>query len=99
MLLVALAIAPGLAISVYILYRDVYNREPPLTLVFSFVLGALGIAPALAIENFLGPYLDHSIFSIVSGAFAAVALVEELCKFFVLRYFFFTRQSFDEPLD
>jgi RsiW-degrading membrane proteinase PrsW (M82 family)/ribosomal protein S18 acetylase RimI-like enzyme len=99
MFLVALAIAPGLAICVYILYRDVYNREPALNMILSFVWGALSIAPALGIETLLSPYLDHSIFSIVAGAFFAVALVEELCKFVVLRYYCFMRPSFDEPLD
>jgi RsiW-degrading membrane proteinase PrsW (M82 family) len=39
MLLLALAIAPGLAICVYILYRDVYNREPALNMILSFVFG------------------------------------------------------------
>jgi len=99
MLLLALAIAPGLAICVYILYRDVYNREPALNMILSFAFGILSIVPALSIETVLSPYLDRSIFSIVAGAFFGVALVEELCKFLVLRYYCFTRPSFDEPLD
>src|SRR5215217_1678980 len=94
MLLLALAIAPGLAICIYILYRDVYNREPALNMILSFVLGIVSIVPALAIETALGRFLSHSLFSIVAGAFVAVALVEELCKFAVLRYYSFTRQSF-----
>src|SRR6476620_11671659 len=99
MLLLALAIAPGLAICVYILYRDVYNREPAVNMLLSFVFGIISILPALYVETLLSPYLDHSIFSIVAGAFFGVALVEEACKFAVLRYYSFTRKSFDEPLD
>lgn len=99
MLLLALAIAPGLAICVYILYRDVYNREPAGNMLLSFFLGIISILPALGIETLLSPYLSHSIFSIVAGAFFAVGLVEEGCKFLVLRYYSFTRPSFDEPLD
>jgi RsiW-degrading membrane proteinase PrsW (M82 family)/ribosomal protein S18 acetylase RimI-like enzyme len=99
MLLLALAIAPGLAICVYILYRDVYNREPALNMILSFVLGIVSILPALLIENGISSMLNHSIFSIIAGAFLGVALVEECCKFLVLRYYSFTRNSFDEPLD
>src|SRR3712207_1335563 len=89
MLLLALAIAPGLAICVYILYRDVYNREPALNMILSFVLGIVSIVPALAIESAISRFLDHSLFSIIAGAFLGVALVEELCKFAVLRWYSF----------
>jgi RsiW-degrading membrane proteinase PrsW (M82 family)/ribosomal protein S18 acetylase RimI-like enzyme len=99
MLLLALAIAPGLAICVYILYRDVYNREPALNMILSFIFGVLSIVPALGIETAISHYLNGSVFSIIAGAFFGVALVEELCKFLVLRYYSFTRRSFDEPLD
>lgn len=99
MLLLALAIAPGLAICIYILYRDVYNREPAINMIMCFVWGILSIVPALAIETFISRYFNHSVFSIITSAFLGVALVEELCKFLVLRYYCFTRKSFDEPLD
>jgi RsiW-degrading membrane proteinase PrsW (M82 family)/ribosomal protein S18 acetylase RimI-like enzyme len=99
MLLLALAIAPGLAICVYILYRDVYNREPARNMILSFAFGVLSIAPALGIETVISHYLNRSVFSIIAGAFLGVALVEELSKFLVLRYYSFTRRSFDEPLD
>lgn len=93
MLLLALAIAPGLAICIYILYHDVYNREPAVNMILSFILGILSIVPALAIETAVSRYLDRSIFSIIVSAFIAVALVEEMSKFLVLRYYSFTRQS------
>lgn len=99
MLLIALAIAPGLAICVYILYRDVYNREPAINMILSFVLGIIVIVPAITIETFVGRYLTNSIVSIILGAFLGVALVEESSKFLILRYYSFTRRSFDEPLD
>lgn len=99
MLLLALAIAPGLAICLYILYRDAHNREPAINMIMSFVWGVLSIVPVLAIETFTSRYFDNSVFSIIAGAFIAVALVEEGSKFMVLRYYSFTRRSFDEPLD
>lgn len=99
MLLLALAIAPGLAICVYILYRDVYNREPAINMIMSFVWGMAVIVPAITIENLFGRRLDNSVFSIVGSAFLGVALIEELSKFAILRLYCFTRRSFDEPLD
>lgn len=99
MLLIALAIAPGLAICVYILYRDVYNREPAINMIMSFVLGIVVIVPAITVETFVGRYLTNSVVSIILGAFLGVALVEETSKFLILRYYSFTRRSFDEPLD
>lgn len=99
MLLLALAIAPGLAICIYILYGDVYNREPALNMIMSFIWGGFCIVPAIAIETVLGQYVNSSLLSIVIGAFFSVALVEELCKFGVLRLYSFNLRSFDEPLD
>lgn len=99
MLLLALAIAPGLAICVYVLYHDVYNREPAINMIMSFFWGMLSILPAVYIEGLIYPHFGKSIVSILAGAFLCVALVEEGCKFAVLRTYSYTRRSFDEPLD
>lgn len=99
MLLLALAIAPGLAICVYVLYHDVYNREPAVNMIMSFFWGMIAIVPAVMIERVLYPLFDKTIFSIIAGAFLSVALVEESFKFLVLRTYSFSRRSFDEPLD
>jgi RsiW-degrading membrane proteinase PrsW (M82 family)/ribosomal protein S18 acetylase RimI-like enzyme len=99
MFLLALAIAPALAIIIYILYRDVYNREPAINMVLSFLLGAFIIIPVVFIETLTAKRTDSSAISILLNAYLGVALVEELCKFLVLRYYSFTRRSFDEPLD
>lgn len=96
---IALAIAPGLAISLFIFHRDAYNREPKLNLIISFILGGLSIIPAFFIENaFTGKFgntpTDQAIM-----AFAVVAITEELCKFSVVRLYAYPRRSFDEPFD
>ena len=36
---IAIALAPGIAICLFIFYKDVYNREPRLNLFVSFFLG------------------------------------------------------------
>ena len=99
MLLLALTIAPGLAICLFIFYHDVYNREPALTLIMSFVWGMIAIIPAAFVEfNTVRGY-GRNITEIVSSTYLLIALVEEFSKFLVLRYYAFTRKSFDEPLD
>jgi RsiW-degrading membrane proteinase PrsW (M82 family)/ribosomal protein S18 acetylase RimI-like enzyme len=97
--LIALAIAPGLAICLFIFHRDAYNREPKLNLITSFVLGALTVATAFVIEQSLNGLADNSIAGIAIKAFFFVALTEEAGKFAVLRLYAYPRKSFDEPLD
>jgi len=99
MLLIALAIAPGLAISIFIFYHDVYNREPAVNLIMSFVWGMLAILPAAFIEFNTIDDNNTSIPQIIFSTYLLIALAEELSKFLVLRYYAFTRSSFDEPLD
>jgi len=99
MLLLALAIAPGLAICIYVLYHDVYNREPAVNMIMSFFWGILCIVPAMLLERMVYPLFGKSVLEIIASAFLAVALIEESAKFLVLRTYSFTRRSFDEPLD
>ncbi len=99
MQLIALAIAPGLAICLYIFHRDAYNREPKRNLLLCFVLGALTVYPAAYIESALMPLTGTSVAGIAVRAFLVVALTEELCKYAVVRGYAFNRKSFDEPLD
>lgn len=99
MLLLSLAIAPGLAIALFFIYRDLHNREPARDLFFTFVLGMLSIIPALFIELALDLLKQPSVVGTLVSAYLFVALVEEGCKFAVLRGYSFPRRSFDEPLD
>jgi RsiW-degrading membrane proteinase PrsW (M82 family)/ribosomal protein S18 acetylase RimI-like enzyme len=99
MQLLALAIAPGLAICLFIFHRDAYNREPKRNLLFSFFLGACSIITAIIIEGLFKDIPSKTISGTAVSAFLVVALTEELGKFIVLRYYAYTRKSFDEPLD
>jgi RsiW-degrading membrane proteinase PrsW (M82 family)/ribosomal protein S18 acetylase RimI-like enzyme len=99
MQLLALAIAPGLAICLFIFHRDAYNREPKRNLLFSFFLGACSIITAIIIEGLFKNIPSKTISGTAVSAFLVVALTEELGKFIVLRYYAYTRKSFDEPLD
>ena len=48
--LLALALAPGIAICIFIYIKDKYNREPLGLLILSFVMGMLAIIPAIIIQ-------------------------------------------------
>ena len=99
MLLLALSIAPGLAICIYIFHKDIYNREPKITLLISFILGMLAIIPAFILESILIPLFGNSVLATAVVAYGVVGLIEEFIKFLVVRYYCFSRKSFDEPLD
>jgi RsiW-degrading membrane proteinase PrsW (M82 family) len=99
MTLLALAIAPGLAICIYIFLKDIYNKEPKRLLIASFLLGILSIIPPYFIETNLQPFFNNSLLSTGIFAYVVVAFSEEFSKFIVLRYYCYTRRSFDEPLD
>jgi RsiW-degrading membrane proteinase PrsW (M82 family) len=103
MLLLALAIAPGLAISLYIFFKDQYNREPRRHLVISFFLGILSAGIALLMETFLiglsSAYLPESIGRTAVYAFLFVAFSEEWCKYIMVRGYAFPKPEFDEPFD
>ena len=97
--LITLAIAPGIAICLFIFHRDAYNKEPKRNLVTSFMLGVAIVLPVASIEIFLDRFAGNTIGEVALSAFIGVALVEELGKFLVLRFYAYTRKSFDEPLD
>ncbi|MEI9808162.1 MAG: GNAT family N-acetyltransferase [Bacteroidota bacterium] len=97
--LIALAIAPGIAICLFIFYRDAYNREPKLNLLLTFIFGALTVIPAAFIELAIINKQANSIVQMVVRAFLLVALVEEAGKFAVVRLYAYRKKSFDEPLD
>lgn len=97
--LISLAIAPGLAICLFIFHRDAYNREPKLNLIAAFLLGVAVTVPVYFAERYFGAFTDHSISGTATLAFLVVAFTEELAKFAVLRLYAYPRKSFDEPLD
>jgi RsiW-degrading membrane proteinase PrsW (M82 family) len=100
--LLALAIAPGLAIVMFIYERDKLDREPFHLLIKTFFLGILSIFPAILIEfgvQQLGfvPAKDEVA---MTGVYAImVGFIEEICKYSVLVWFAYPRKEFDEPFD
>ena len=92
--LLALAVAPGMAICIYIYIKDKYKREPPGLLLLSFILGMLSIIPAILLEMPFGTSMNamagKSIQQVAFYAFIVVGLSEELSKYLMVRYFAFS---------
>lgn len=101
--LLALAIAPGIAICIFIYLKDKYNREPLGLLVMSFILGMLTIIPAIILEKTFGLSMESlgsaSLIAVAMFAYGVVALSEEGCKFLVLRFYCYPKKAFDDPFD
>lgn len=101
--LLALAVAPGLAICLFIYYKDRYNREPIWMLLMAFLLGVLSIFPAIVVQLSYGADLGRiqgqGTLSVAFFSYCIVAASEEGSKFLMLRLFIFPRKHFDDPFD
>ncbi|MCX7650654.1 MAG: PrsW family glutamic-type intramembrane protease [Flavobacteriales bacterium] len=102
--LLALAVAPGLALAVFIYWKDKFEREPLRWVGLAFFLGlpaaVLAALGSLGLTYILNSILHEDFWLYhVLDAFVAVALVEEFFKWLVLRLFIFRRSFFDEPFD
>ena len=102
--LLALAIAPGIAICFYIYFKDKYEKEPIRLLVISFILGVLSVLPTLLLSSlgtyFFGfePTISNLVFSLISCVIG-IGLVEEFSKFIFVRYYAYKKDDFNEPFD
>lgn len=101
--LLALAIAPGFAICLFIYFKDKYNREPLAMLILSFFLGILSILPAIVIQLALTKPVERimgqGILYTAVFSYLIVALSEEGSKYLALRYGPYRRRAFDDPFD
>ena len=84
------------------IYKKDKNREPKKLLFKLFFLGMLSCIPACFLEILcFGNYnpTDMSIGSVFIYSFFGVALIEELCKFFVTYRVSYNNYEFDEVYD
>lgn len=101
MVLLALAVAPSLAIAGFVYHKDTFQKEPWIALVISFLLGIVSVVPAIALEigwtqlGFGVGTLPQTFFY----AFVVVGLSEELAKYMMLRLYVYKKSFFDEPFD
>ncbi|MBC6493162.1 PrsW family intramembrane metalloprotease [Flavihumibacter stibioxidans] len=102
--LLALALAPGIAIMWFIYSKDRYDKEPLRALIKSFFLGMLGIVPAVIMQLAAIGLLDwlmpaNGWIYFILKAFIVVALTEEACKFMMVKWYAWPRPFFNEPFD
>src|ERR1700733_3086954 len=103
MFLLALAVAPGIAVCLFIYSLNKYGRGSMRYLVISFVLGMLATLPALLLQTLAEDVRNepwrHSILSYAWYADIVVALSEEGSKFLVLRLYAYPKAAFAGPFD
>lgn len=100
--LLLVALAPVLAVALFAYEKD-HEKEPPKLLIGAFLLGMVGVVPAVIVGLLLelqgldvqSDSLGWSLVSIAVG----VALVEELSKFFGVRIWIYHKADFNEPYD
>lgn len=103
-ILSALAAAPGLAICVYIYWKDKYDPEPRGLLIKSFFFGVGSVIMTILVSYLVLPWFgfDESspniVWSFIS-CFLGIGLVEEYSKYFFVRYFAYKNRAFNEPFD
>jgi RsiW-degrading membrane proteinase PrsW (M82 family) len=98
-----LALAPCLAIMIFIYWKDKFDKEPLKVLSITFFLGMLSALPVMVIGSALEsigfvPTSNSLLWSFVS-MFIAVALVEETCKFLAVILYARRQKAFNEPFD
>lgn len=102
LILLAIALAPGVAIGVYIYLKDHHEREPLGLLLRSFLFGVLSIFVTLIISLVIEQFItidEASLSEQAVHAFLIVALVEEFSKFIFVRGILYNNKHFNEPFD
>ncbi|MCB1319323.1 MAG: PrsW family intramembrane metalloprotease [Leptospiraceae bacterium] len=99
--LTLLALAPGIFLVIYFQRRDRVQREPWKVIIISFLLGALTVILAAALEIALlgDDDFGSTIPELAFSMFLIVALVEEMCKLLVIQFYSARRPEFDELMD
>ena len=100
--LLALALAPGVAISLYIYLKDKHEREPLWLLLVSFFYGGVSTIVTEIIRfpvNALMSAKDDGIMYHFIDTFFKVAFLEECSKFLFVRFILFYNKNFNEPFD
>jgi len=102
LVLLVLALAPGVAIMLFIYLKDKHEREPVGLLLISFLYGALATLLTMFISvpvNLLILTKDDDVVQQFFNAFFKVALIEEFSKFLFVRFILFNNKNFNEPFD
>ena len=101
-LIILVAILPGLLISYFIYRIDQYDKEPKFVLAICFLLGMLSTFPLLKFESWadeLNIIPSEGFIALMILSFVVVGFGEELIKFLCFILYPFQEKVFNEPLD
>lgn len=90
------AVSPGICLLTYFYLKDRYDAEPIRNVLRIFVIGLLLVFPTMFIQRGAVLWLGESpfVFSyLISGG------IEEFLKWFIIFYFVFNHELFNEPYD
>lgn len=101
LVLLALAVAPGLTIMIFVYWQDKFERESIKLMFISFLLGMVAIVPAIFLEEAGMSWIPpvNETFRIFIVAFVVVGCSEEICKYMMLRLHAYRKSEFNEPFD
>lgn len=97
-----IALAPGVAIMLYIYLKDKHEREPISLLIVSFIYGMFSTVITLSISfpiDLMIALRKDDLVDQLYDAFLKVALVEEFSKFIFVRFVLYPNKNFNEPFD
>lgn len=100
--LLGIALAPGVAIMLYIYLKDKHEREPLSLLLASFLYGVFSTLITVFISwslTLLVTLREGDLVHEFYDAFFKVALVEEFSKFLFVRFILYPNKNFNEPFD
>jgi len=102
--LLALAVLPAAALLYYVWKKDPVEKEPTRLLVVLLLCGVASTIPAIVLEHagtylFLDGWQGTTTGFLLTENFLVVALVEELCKYFFLRWKTWNDPAFDYVFD
>ncbi|MBT8253774.1 MAG: PrsW family intramembrane metalloprotease [Flavobacteriaceae bacterium] len=102
LILIILALSPGVMIMIYMYLQDKHEPEPMSQLLRAFGLGVLSMLLASGVTYLIYKNLHlekGSMADMAVKAFLVVALVEEGSKFLFIRGFLYPNKNFNEPFD
>lgn len=101
LVLLTLAVAPGLTIMIFVYWQDKFERESIKLMFTSFLLGMVAIVPAIFLEEAGMSWIPpvNETFRIFIMAFVVVGCSEEICKYMMLRLHAYRKSEFNEPFD
>lgn len=101
MTILILSLAPVFLISLYIYFRDKYEKEPIGILLRALLAGAIIIVPILIVEGFLQSFSAwfDGVFKAGYDAFAVASFTEESFKYLALYVIIWNNKNFNEKFD